>query len=165
MRKQYRLYERITIVVDTREQKPYQFEHATIGAALGCGDYSIKGFEDRVAVERKELNDLISCLTKTGRERFERELRRSRALEHFAIVVEANLSDLAAGRYRSDMTPEAVLQSIVTLSVRYGVPVWLCDSRELGQRVTESLLVKYARERCRDFYLLERDAGESKNAA
>jgi ERCC4-type nuclease len=109
------------------------------------GDYSVCGLENYVAVERKEVNDLIGCLT-TGRERFERELHRGRALDYFALVIEAALSDLANGHYRSKMLPKSAVQSLLAFSVRYRLPIFFCESREYGQRVTESLLCKYARE-------------------
>jgi ERCC4-type nuclease len=69
------------ILIDTREQEPYTFtgyEAATETATLPRGDYSLPGFQDRAAIERKSLNDLIGCLMGKDRERFERELARGR---------------------------------------------------------------------------------------
>ena len=63
------------LLIDTREQKPFSFERYQVEierATLPAGDYSLPGFEQCVAIERKELNDLIGCLC-TGRERFERD--------------------------------------------------------------------------------------------
>jgi ERCC4-type nuclease len=48
--------DRITVVVDTREQEPYTFDPRSVTVirrALPAGDYSIEGHEDSVAVERK----------------------------------------------------------------------------------------------------------------
>ena len=56
----------ITIKIDTREQKPYAFENAEIGA-LQVGDYSIVGLEDYISIERKELSDLISSISRDFR--------------------------------------------------------------------------------------------------
>lgn len=133
------------IITDSREQLPYQFETPYERGTLQVGDYSICGLETHVAIERKTLDDLIGCLT-TGRERFERELHRGRALDYFCLVIEASLSDLANGRYRSKMLPKSAIQSLMAFSVRYRLPVFFCETREYGQRVTESLLLKYARE-------------------
>jgi len=132
------------IKVDTREQKPYQFKTTSETGTIPVGDYSIAGIEDCVAIERKELNDLIGCLT-TGRDRFERELYKGRALDYFALVIEASLSDIVDGNYRSNMNPKAVIQSLLAFSIRYRLPVWLCGSREYAQRITESILTKYAK--------------------
>ena len=62
------------ILIDSREQNPYSFsgfDVEPITTALPSGDYSLPGFTDRVAVERKELNDLLGCLTH-DRDRFKR---------------------------------------------------------------------------------------------
>lgn len=135
----------ISLVCDSREQLAYQFKVPVACGTLGTGDYSIQGFEDKVAIERKTLDDLIGCLT-IGRDRFERELIRGMDLEYFALVVETSLSDLANGNYRSKMTPKSAIQSLVAFSVRYKMPVWFAGNREYGQRLTESLLEKYLKE-------------------
>jgi len=70
----------LTVVCDSREQLPYRFDRwagvRIFRGTLPTGDYSLAGYEDRLAVERKSLEDLLGCLT-FGRERFERELRRA----------------------------------------------------------------------------------------
>jgi len=133
------------IITDSREQKPYSFETETVTGTLATGDYSVCGLENHVSIERKELNDLIGCLSQ-GRERFERELFRGKSLDYFCLVVESSLQDIAEHRYRSKMLPRAVLQSLMTFSIRYKMPIWFCGNREYGQRITESLLLKYGRE-------------------
>jgi len=135
----------ITIKIDSREKKSYQFEAPSEVGTLNVGDYSICGLENHVAVERKELGDLINCLSH-DRDRFERELFKGRSLDYFCLVIEGSLSDLANGHYRSQMGPKSAIQSLLAFSVRYRLPIWFCESREYGQRVTESLLCKYARE-------------------
>ncbi|MGI5842927.1 MAG: hypothetical protein ACOX9B_01895 [Candidatus Xenobium sp.] len=45
---------RVTVVVDTREQEPYTFESGcteVVRRALPAGDYSVEGHEDSVAVD------------------------------------------------------------------------------------------------------------------
>ena len=133
------------IVSDSREQKPYNFETETVTGTLATGDYSIQGLQDHIAIERKTIDDLIGCLT-TGRDRFERELFRSRALDYFCLVVEASLKDIVTGAYRSEMSTRAAIQSLVAFSVRYRVPIWFAGNRQTGQMITESLLTKYVRE-------------------
>lgn len=133
------------IAIDTREQQPYEFKESSMVETVPTGDYSLVGLENHISIERKELNDLIGCLT-TGRDRFEKELHKGKALDYFALVVEASLSDLANGRYRSDMNPKSAIQSLLAFSVRYRLPIFFAENREYGQRVTESLLLKYARE-------------------
>jgi DNA excision repair protein ERCC-4 len=133
------------IAIDTREQTPYTFTEPTMTATLTTGDYSISGAENLIAVERKTANDLVGSLTR-GRNRFERELHRGMALQYFALVVEASLMDLSNGHYMSLMKPKAAIQSLLTFSVRYGLPIFFAENRDYGQRLTESLLLKFARE-------------------
>jgi hypothetical protein len=88
-----------TIVIDTREQLPLEFNQPTLRGPLPTGDYSIKGLERFVAIERKSAGDLVGCLKGQNRERFERELSRGRGLDYFALVVEADLAGLAVGAF------------------------------------------------------------------
>ena len=121
-------------------------EPSTERAALPAGDYSLAGFADKIAVERKSLNDLIGCLMGKDRDRFERELARAGSFERFAVVVEAALHDVSAGRYRSEMKPHAVLQSVTAFYVRYGIPFLFCGDRAGAEYITFSVLEKFAYE-------------------
>ncbi|MBI4807050.1 MAG: ERCC4 domain-containing protein [Desulfovibrio sp.] len=87
------------------------------------------------ALERKSLDDLISCLT-TDRDRFERELERARKLDYFSIIVEASMEDVAKGCYRSKLTPHSAFQSIMAFQVRYGVNFIWAGNRERGEYAT-----------------------------
>ncbi len=134
------------ILIDSREQQPYQFTQTNIEIqvdTLHIGDYSIMGFTDRIAVERKSLDDLVGCLMGKSRDRFERELQKGRFLELFVVVVEASMFDIRSGAYRSNMKPHAVLQSIIAFQIRYGTSFMFCGGRKGGEYVTLSLLQKY----------------------
>jgi len=134
------------ILADTREQIPYSFTRWPVSvqtASLTTGDYSLPGFEDKAAIERKSLDDLIGCLMGKNRERFERELCRARSYELFAVVIEANLFQILNKNYHSVMNPDAVLQSIVAFHVRYKIPFLFAGDRIGGEYLTYSLLQKY----------------------
>lgn len=65
------------ITRDNREQNPYTFRSWDVEIrqdALPAGDYSLAGFEDRVAVERKNLDDLVGCFMGDSQNRFEKVL-------------------------------------------------------------------------------------------
>ena len=96
--------DRITVVVDSREQEPYSFDPEKITAvrkALPAGEIGMAGLEDRVAVERKSLADFVTTVIR-GRKRFHRELQKLSAFEAACVVVECNFRDLVDGFYRSD---------------------------------------------------------------
>lgn len=145
----------IVLVADTREKEKsmYQFKNKTVRGTLKTGDYSILGFEDKISIERKETNDLINCLCH-DRERFQKELMRSKALDYFALVCECSLSSLANGDFRSNMNPKSAIQTLLTFSVRYDLKIFFCDNAVYGARVTESLLLKYARQFYQKFHQL-----------
>jgi len=137
------------ILIDSREQAPFTFQAYEVVpevAALPVGDYSLPSLEDRVSIERKSLNDLVGCLMGKDRERFERELARGRHYDLFAVVVEASMADVSRGRYRSEMKPQAALQSIITYQVRYRTPFVWAGNRAGAEYITHGLLTKYLRE-------------------
>lgn len=135
------------ILVDTREQRPFTFEHERYDVqiqpgALSVGDYSLHGLTDKVAVERKSLPDLVQCLGRE-RERFERELQRGAALDAFAVVVEAGWADLAGGNFRNKLNPHAACQSVLAFMSRYRVPFLFAGSRAAAEYVAWGFLRQY----------------------
>lgn len=60
---------RPTLLVDTREQNPFNFSRfegwfaGIEKKALRLGDYSVAGLEDTCVVERKDLSDLVHSCT------------------------------------------------------------------------------------------------------
>ncbi|ABK18102.1 ERCC4 domain-containing protein [Syntrophobacter fumaroxidans] len=146
------------LIIDTREQTPYGFEGYDVQTERGTlptGDYSLAGFEDRVAIERKSLDDLIGCLSH-DRERFEKELCRAKALDFFSVVIEAPLSNILASRFRSRMTVNAAVETIAAFSTRYRTPFLFCGNRAGGERMTYSLLAKYGHNILRAARLFEK---------
>lgn len=136
------------IVVDSREQRPFLFagevyEGTSLEVgSLSIGDYSLAGLTDKVAVERKELGDLVQCLGRE-RERFERELQRGMGLDAFCVVVEGTWKDLAGGKYRSRLNPHAACQSVLAFSGRYRLPILFTGSRKAAEYSTWGFLRQY----------------------
>lgn len=104
------------IVIDTREQRPYQIDDA-IRAKLDAGDYSVEGYESRIAIERKSLDDWIGTILR-NRERFARELARLSAYDFAAVVVEGTVADIAYGLYKSEIKPSALIAMTADLIIR-----------------------------------------------
>ena len=108
--------ERVVVVVDTREQQPYELdaEHVAIcRRALPAGDYSLDGHEDQIAAERKSLDDFVTSAV-LARERFGRELEILSSYEHSCVVVEATLTPDTQGvpwyeEFSRDVLENAVL--------------------------------------------------------
>lgn len=136
----------VTLIIDTREIEPYGFDPGLVTAvrrALPAGDYSVAGLEHMIAVERKTLDDFVGSVIQ-ARGRFYRELRR---LEHYAracVVVEADLADVLAGRYRSDAHPHSILGSALAIAVDFDIPVFFCSNRQIACRFVEGYLLRTA---------------------
>lgn len=151
----------VPVVIDTREQTGYQFAGLscdqadgggpltvpTVVATLASGDYSLLGYQTRVACERKSLSDLYGTLGQ-GRERFERELERLKDYDFAAVVVEASLLEIATRPPEySEVNPKTVYRSILAWSVRYPRIHWFtCDNRELAEITTFRLLERFLKE-------------------
>lgn len=146
----------LVVVVDTREQLPYDFAAINVPSVRGkldAGDYSLLGAESSFACERKELGDLVSTII-SDRARFIRELERARTFDFFAIVIEATLEEVLAYRPPASAAvwtrlseaqiasqPRSVVNSLNTFMVEYGVHV-LYASRD--RNVCRSLVLRLA---------------------
>ena len=139
----------IILIKDTREPIygwDSYFTAPCVTRCLRTGDYSLEGYERRISIERKSLDDLVSCLGK-NRDRFEAELQRGNCMEYFAVIVEGTYSQLASGDYVSRLHPNSGVESISAFEVRYGIPFLFCGSQRLAARKCESLLRKFYREK------------------
>lgn len=114
----------LTVLVDTREQTPFDmtaFGYKKEVATLKTGDYSIKGLESDLVIERKSLSDFLGCVGK-GRDRFERELKRMLEFKAKAVVVSASESEIRKGHWHySKLTPKQVIGSY-TGWMTWGIP-------------------------------------------
>lgn len=118
-----------TILIDTREQKPWNFgsDTPTQRIALPSGDYTILGMEQEIAIERKSLNDLVNTLIHS-KKRFIKELTRLRSYRAKAVAIEASLEDVIFHNYKSEAHPNTVLGIINCFEHIYQVPFhfWGC---------------------------------------
>lgn len=134
-----------TVIIDTREQLPYAFaddQFDAVRRALPAGDYSLAGFETRIAVERKTVADLVGTLIRS-RARFRRELQKLETYDLACVVVEGHLRDVLDGKYRSQAHPNAVLGSVVAVCVDFQIPIFFCSDRESARRFTEKILLRF----------------------
>ena len=108
---------RITIVVDTREQRPWSFPEEVVQlrrGTLNAGDYALEG--DGFAIERKSLADFVGTVG-SGWERFLRELHRMPPVPARVIIVEANIEDLTDRSYPQVVNPKFLLSRVAELTL------------------------------------------------
>lgn len=123
----------VIILCDTREQKPLDFSpwsRKVEVVKLKYGDYSIKGMEGEVSVERKSVHDLVNTLIH-ARERFARELDILKSYRDRMIIVEGTLRDIYMHRYRSKVHPNAVIGLVNHIFVTTGIPTLFSDDPEM----------------------------------
>jgi len=121
------------IAVDTREQKPWKFNHitvshksiqtlvkvATVRQTLYQGDYSISGLEGEIAIERKSIPDACSSFLR-GRKRFVAELDRLRSYKFSAVLIEGTWTDLLNyAAAETQILPASLDSSVLGLTLRY----------------------------------------------
>lgn len=135
------------ILVDTREQDPLVFHRfKSVGGTLATGDYSIVGFQEIFAVERKTIGDLIGCCVGENRERFERELHRLRGFRFKRLLIVGDRSSIEGGHYRSSISPLSVLGSLSAWEIRFDIPVVFAATPEDAAIETERWVWYFARE-------------------
>src|SRR5215831_9478020 len=133
------------ILVDTREQNPFDFSRfegwfaGIERRALKVGDYSIAGLEDHCVVERKDLTDLVHSLT-TERSVFVRRLRLMGRYPHRLLVITASLSAVKSPYACMGGSPNRIAQSVIAILAGLGTPFLCSETHELGEELVASYL-------------------------
>ncbi|QJW94734.1 ERCC4 domain-containing protein [Frigoriglobus tundricola] len=154
-----------TILTDNREQHPYAFAALradkrqgggpmlieTKTVCLNTGDYSLDGYADRVAVERKSLNDLFHTIGQ-ARDRFERELERLSVMDTALVMIEADwLTIFTSPPKHSQLDPKVVFRSILAWVQRFPRVHWFpAPDRQFAEATTFRFLERFHRERERE---------------
>lgn len=148
----------IVVVVDSREQRPYEFQAGRSRVvALDCADYTGDGVEDVLRIERKSLEDLVGCVG-VGRARFERSLARMVPYPFRYLTIDATFDDLVRGGWRGKITPKQVVGSVLGWSMRFGVvPLFVGRDKRVGAATVRKLVELAARQKER----ARADAGPS----
>jgi ERCC4-type nuclease len=150
--------EPITITADTREPWPHPWQRwlpVHVHLDRGCldtGDLALAGLPDGAVVERKTVSDFVGCMT-SGRDRFTRELARSRYVGAFVIIIEGTLGNVLAAR--GDMTEASIIGTIAAWTRRYCPIIFAGDERHaaeltwrfLAGQITEAHRIVKATER------------------
>ena len=157
----------MVIVIDSREQTPF-FKKPPKGLlitrdTLAQGDYSIRGYEHGVCVERKNPDDFLSSITSDST-RFKKRLSEMDSYQLAIIVVEKPLRDIlnmcdptatrrkrkVAGRVKLSATtnkrrihPNVVTGTVWSIYGKYGIPIYFAMDRQDAENFTLGVLRKY----------------------
>lgn len=153
------------ILVDSREQLPWRFSPAVdveLGVSLPTSDYSLAGATETTAIERKSIPDLVMSCASKERERFWECMRRLSEYKHKALIVEGSMSDILAGAYRSQASPQSVIATTLAMQIDLGVGVVWAGDRTEAAKCCEWMLVRVWKRMQRESK--EADKGLSRDA-
>lgn len=136
--------EQLTAIIDSREQTPFDLAPMQIErSGLHVGDYSIKGLESVVAVERKSLDDFVACCGRE-RDRFQRELDALRGWQCGVVVIESTWRSISMGGWRSKLTPKQVMASLAAW-IAQGHTIIMGHDHSTSATITRGILFYSAR--------------------
>ena len=136
---------RPVLLVDTREQNPFDFTRfdgwfaGVEKRALKLGDYSIAGLEDVCVVERKDLSDLVHSCT-VARSAFIHRLRFMAEYPHRLLVITSALSQVKSPYSHSKIDPNRIMQFLMAALAGLQVPFVSSKTHELGEELVASYL-------------------------
>ena len=122
----------ITIIRDDREKNPWNGEFFGTEfkikvQRLTTGDYTIKGMEDIVAIEKKSGWEEIAADVgkKKNRVNFVKLLRRMKSFPFRALIITDSISKIRGARfYKSHTSSGTILNWIMNVTLEYGIPVF-----------------------------------------
>jgi len=148
---------------DMRQYHPVRTERRYLG--IGMGDYSLDGFEGRIAIERKSMADFQGTLLGWPKDaetvahdggrgeihrrgRFQNELRKLQAMEVRAVVVEATLGQCIDecpqwGVRSAEENAKLLFSTYLSWQQRFRVPFIFCDDREMAAVVAFRILEQF----------------------
>ena len=137
-----------TVVIDSREKKPWSFSHDSKVRKLDAGDYSLEGFQHHLRIERKgSIGEFVTNISRRDWPRFENALKKLAKYRHRVIVCDFTMSDIMAGDWRGEIPSETVLGKLSYITLEMQIPVVLAGKR--GRHVAESFMLRYFNRRCR----------------
>jgi ERCC4-type nuclease len=138
-----------TVIIDTREQLPWEFElHATAKKKLDTGDYSIEGLEDILCIERKR--SVAEIANNIAEKRFKDVLERMSKMQYPFMLFEFDLEDIYSFPVGSDIPKKLwdnlkisanyILKYITLVQLNYGVHILFCGCPENAERLAVSIM-------------------------
>jgi ERCC4-type nuclease len=134
------------LTIDTREQSPLFLKKPPIGLlitrdTLTIGDYSIKGFESEISIERKTVEDIYGCCFD---ERFKREIETLSTFKRRWLVIEAHEQELLRWQQYSSIHPNSMRHVLKEIETRYYVPIhYEPDRNSLERWILDQFLVYF----------------------
>jgi ERCC4-type nuclease len=144
-------YNNFHIIVDTREQQPWSFDHhITASEKLDTGDYSVRGIENILCVERKKsVGEVATNITE---KRFKDVVGRMSQFKYAFLLLEFSMDQLLSYPVGSNVprrmwdkikiSPNFILKHLVELQVFFNIKVLFCGSASNGEKMALSIMKK-----------------------
>ena len=142
----------IHMLVDSREQQPYEFKGlvriaGTITQTLPAGDYAIAEAPAIFCVERRRVEefDTIFSNPSDNRPRFLRELEPLRAFPHRFLLIEGTIQYNRGGGRLGQYHRNGLVDFLDSLTARFGLQIIYSENREEAEeRVANLAALHYA---------------------
>jgi ERCC4-type nuclease len=141
--------ENFTIIVDTREQIPWEFGfHTTSRKKLNAGDYSIEGLEHILSIERKKsVSEIANNITE---KRFVRALDKIAKIPHKFILMEFDVDDIYNFPVGTDIpkrlwdklkvSNKYIIKYLTEIQINYDIHVIYCGDSDNAERLAISIM-------------------------
>lgn len=144
-------YNNFTIIVDTREQQPWNFnDYAKAHKKLDTGDYSIEGLEHILTIERKKSSSEFA--TNIVESRFKDVVMRLSQFKYSFLLLEFDLEDLLIYPEGSTVpkrmwdkvkiTPSFLIKNILELQLNHNIKVIFCGNAPNAEKIAEFIFKK-----------------------
>jgi len=162
----YKIAPQFTVIKDTREQDGYFFSAfnacaGMIEQKLDTGDYSIKGMEDKICIERKGCVEELAVNLGQKKYAFLSEIDRMKSFPHKFLVLEFSLEDLikfpedtripVKNKESLKVTGKYMLKCLVEFQIYNNVQVLFC-----GDKYNAFLAVSSILKRINEMYTIGR---------
>lgn len=143
----------IEIIQDTREKQPWTFDSKfynanTTVAKLDTGDYTIKGFEELLCIERKKSTTEI--FNNVVDDRFMREMERMQHFQFPFMILEFSLKDIMSFPYNTTIPKYLwkkikvksgfVLKIFNDIQLDFGVHIIYADNTEYATSMAYNIM-------------------------
>ena len=162
-----------TVIKDTREQdgwffSPYDRCSGMEIGTLHTGDYTLKGFEDVVCVERKASVSEIAMNLGRKKKPFQEEMERMRDFEFSFLICEFSMDDVlkfpegskvpSRARSKLRITGKYLLKCLMEFEIWYNTKIIFCGDKNNAFLVCNSLF-----KRLNELFQTERDSDPEKS--
>lgn len=144
-------YSNLKIVIDTREQQPWEFSRCvTASKKLDTGDYSLEGYEHLLCIERKKsVGEIANNIVE---KRFKDVIERMTNYKYAFFIMEFNMQDILNYPIGSNVPKKMwdklrvssgfILKVLLEIQLKYNIKILFCGNASDASRVAQSLMTK-----------------------